>query len=306
MATGGSLPLTGLSLLSSQFTGRICTLETSCVKTPLVRSSSNIHRADRRRSSHCLPIAVLLLTIPSTLLLAAVKTAPITKTDLATIDASLIDSTVEVEANVSSIIKPKEGSRAPVRIDLTDATGSISLVIWPDVFDALTNQMHLTAGDLLHVNGRVSKYRDEIQLTLQSATDLRVLPKPEKSAMVGTNAAPPVVEKPVVPLASVNNSLKGRNVTVQATISDIREPQSERAPFVITLTDGKNQVPMVFWSDLYQQVKNHIHPGNTILVTAKVSDYRGTLQLRLQSAGDIHSVNPTPPAADHKAHNAGD
>ena len=55
----------------------------------------------------CLLVGALPLTSLSTSLSAAVKTTPAAKTDLAAIDASLLDTTVEVEATVKSITKPR-------------------------------------------------------------------------------------------------------------------------------------------------------------------------------------------------------
>src|SRR5881397_930013 len=69
---------------------------------------------------------------------AAVKATPTTKTlGLGSINDGAVYSTVEVEAKVTTITLPHEGSKGPVRIILTDATGSITMVMWPDVFDAV-------------------------------------------------------------------------------------------------------------------------------------------------------------------------
>ena len=59
---------------------------------------------------------------------------------------------------MKSITKPRQGSKAPVRIALADDTGSINLVVWPDVFELLGTQTSLAPGNLVHVTGRVSKY----------------------------------------------------------------------------------------------------------------------------------------------------
>jgi DNA/RNA endonuclease YhcR with UshA esterase domain len=250
----------------------------------------------------CSLIAALLLTNSSTTLFAAVRTTPVAKTDLAAINDSLLDSTVEVEATVKTITKPKEGDKSPVRISLVDDTGSITVVAWPDVFEPLATQTSVAPGDLVHANARVSKYRDEIQLTLRTADDLRVLSKAQVTKPADDTSSPSAADKPVTLLANVNDSLKGKEITVQATVSEVQEPRSERAPFVITLTDGNVKIPMVFWNenDLYTKIKNHIRVGNTIRTKVTVGDYRGTLQLRFRNAQDIQSVAVPLPSAERK------
>ena len=249
-------------------------------------------------------IGAMLLTTPSPSLFAAVKTAPAPKTDLAAVDASLLDSSVEVEASVKSITKPREGSKAPVRIALADGTGSINLIIWPDVFAVVETQTSLAPGYLVHATVRVSKYRDEIQLTLRAAADIRVLSKPEAAKSSDDTTSPSASTKSLTPLASVNDSLKDQDITIQATISDVRNPTSERAPFIVTLTDGNANIPLVFWTELHDQVKQHIRAGNTIRAKVTVGEHRGTLQVRLRNAQDIESVSTPASATEHKDNNS--
>lgn len=244
--------------------------------------------------------AVLLLTIPSARLEAAVKIAPVAKTDIAAIDDTLLDTTVEVEATIKSITKPNEGDNGPVRIKLADDTGSITLVASPVVFDALLAQTPVAAGDLIQASGRASKDGDQRQLTLQTATGLRILSKVGAAEFAADTASPSRADKSLIPLAAVDDSLKDKSITTEGTISDVREPRSERAPFVITLVDGSASIQMVLWPELYEQVKQHLRVGNTVQVTATVSDFRGTLQLRLRTTQDIQTIAGAPSLTESK------
>jgi DNA/RNA endonuclease YhcR with UshA esterase domain len=47
----------------------------------------------------------------------------------------------------------------------------------------------------------------------------------------------------------------------------------------------------VFWSDIQQQIKQGVKVGNVIRVKAQVSDYRGTLHLKLRNAADFSVVS---------------
>src|ERR1043166_5270714 len=162
-------------------------------------------------------IVVFTLTNSSTTLISAVKTISPAKVDLAEISASLLESTIDVEATVRSINKPKEGSKAPVRISLVDDTGSITLIAWQDIFETLGGQTSLATGDVVHVSARVTTFRDEIQLTLRSATDLRIISKSETPKSTGGATSPPATKGSLIALADVNDSLNGQDVTIQAT-----------------------------------------------------------------------------------------
>ena len=224
------------------------------------------------------------------------------KTDIAVINSSLLDSSVDVEATVKSITRPKEGDKGPIRIILADDTGSITVVASPEVFEPLAAQASLAPGDMVHASARVTKYRDEIQLTLRAAEDLRVLSKAQSGKPAGDTSSTSAAETPLTPLAKVNDSLKGKDITVQALVSAVQEPRSERAPFVITLTDGSVKIPMVFWNenDLYTKIKGHVRVGNTVRTKVSVGDYRGTLQLRLRNPQDIQSVAALPTSAERE------
>jgi DNA/RNA endonuclease YhcR with UshA esterase domain len=220
---------------------------------------------------------------------SAVKTTPITKTDLAAITTAMLDSNIEVEATVKSITPPPEGSRAPVRIELADDTGKITLVIWPDMYQTVKTQAPFAAGDLIHVNARVTTYRDNLQLQIHDASDVRVVRKAEaeKPAVEPTPAAPAAAAPGTTPLARVTAALLGKEVTVEASVTQITEPRSERAPYTVTLTQGDAHLPLVYWSETQKQLKAQPKAGDRVRVTAQVSEYRGTLQLRLSDAAGL-------------------
>jgi DNA/RNA endonuclease YhcR with UshA esterase domain len=243
--------------------------------------------------------------------IAAVKTMPASNTDLASINTDMVDSQVEVEATIKSISPPHEGSKAPYRLSLADATGLITLVIWPDMYETIKAQSPLSQGDLIHVKAKVSMYRDNLQLQIHDAADLKIIKKaaPEKSAAPVPEAASsatsskPETKSPTTPpagpseipgtvsLEGITPSMLGQDVTVQATITEIREPRSERAPYLVTLTENNAHIPLVYWSDMQPQLKDKIKVGNQVRLKGQVSEYRNALQLKLHSAADLTVVS---------------
>lgn len=233
---------------------------------------------------------------------AAVKTAPTSKTDLGSINNGLVDSTVEVEGTVKSISPPRDGSKAPVRIELNDGTGTMNLVIWPDVYDVIKAQSPMAPGTVVHASVKVSNYKEKLQLQVHAASDLRVVPKTESepakpAAEASTPAAAPA-ETPATspaagatPVSAITTAMLNKDVTVQATITEIREPRSDKAPYIVTLAQDNARISLVFWSDLQTQIKDHLKVGNVIRVNAQVGEHRGTLQIKLRNAADLTLVS---------------
>ncbi len=104
-------------------------------------------------------------------------------------------------------------------------------------------------------------------------------------------AATLAIDATLTPIGSITKSLTNHQVTVQAVISNVREPSSERAPYTVSLTEGAATLPLVYWSDMQPQLASKVKTGNLVRVKASVSVYRDTLQLRLRSATALEVVN---------------
>ena len=268
--------------------------------------------------------AVIFVTVCWTNLvataLAAVKTSPAepAKTEISSITAAMVDTSVDIQGIIKAIHRPGEGSRAPFRVQIADDTGSINLIIWQDSFEVVQTRTGLAVGDTISVRGKVSEFRGEVQVTLRDVENLQVVSKgsgtaPDASAPDSTanrpEPAPTAAPTPpagTTPVASLDRSKMGQIFTVQATVTNIREPRSERAPYIVTLEESGATIQMVYWSDTAPAVASKVRVGNTLRVRAKLEEFKGTLQLRLGNANDIELVTagsaktqatPTPPPA---------
>jgi DNA/RNA endonuclease YhcR with UshA esterase domain len=262
------------------------------------------------RTRVALDIFVLSLAIGIPSAPAAVKTTAINKTDLAAINTDLVNSPVEVEATIKSITPPHEGSRAPYRFELTDGTGTITLVIWTNLYETIKTQSPLSTGDVIHVNGTVTMYRDSLQLQIHDTGDLRVVtkavtdvpaselkpsapaapaPAAEPKAAAPQSSTPPAAPS-TTPLATITPDMVGKDVTVVATITEVHEPRSERAPYTVTLTQDDGHITLVYWSDMQPQLKDKIKAGIRVRINGQVSKYREMLQLKIHNAADVTVV----------------
>jgi hypothetical protein len=109
----------------------------------------------------------------------------------------------------------------------------------------------------------------------------------------------PSAEGVLTPIADINKSLTNHEVTVQAAVSNIREPRSERAPYSVTLTEAGASIPLVYWSDMQAQLGSKVKTGNVVRAKVTVSVYRDNLQLRIYDANalEVVGVAGPPPTA---------
>ncbi len=96
-------------------------------------------------------------------------------------------------------------------------------------------------------------------------------------------------------IASINLSLTNHAIAVQAVISAIREPSSERAPYIVSLTEDKATVPLVYWSDMQPQLAAKVKVGNLIHAKVTVKLYRDHPELQISGPDAIDLVSAASP-----------
>jgi DNA/RNA endonuclease YhcR with UshA esterase domain len=110
-----------------------------------------------------------------------------------------------------------------------------------------------------------------------------------------TNMAKPAAaqtnDTSLTPVGSITKAMTNQQVTVQAVISNVREPSSARAPYNVSLTEDGATLPLVYWSDMQPQLASKVKVGNVVRVTAPVNVYRDTLQLRLRNVASFIVVS---------------
>lgn len=85
----------------------------------------------------------------------------------ATITRDLKGERIVVCGRVRNVWAPKPGSRAPHRIVLEDASGSMDVVHWLDEAPAVK------VGDVLRISGSVDVYRNRVQIRVWDAGGIR-------------------------------------------------------------------------------------------------------------------------------------
>jgi DNA/RNA endonuclease YhcR with UshA esterase domain len=97
-----------------------------------------------------------------------------------------VDKEVTIAGKTSSF-RASTQPKAPNSFFLTDSTGQMRVVIWPDVFDQVKDQTPLkTDGSELEVKGKVAEFRGKIELHVANAADIK--PKSPAGASKETTA----------------------------------------------------------------------------------------------------------------------
>jgi DNA/RNA endonuclease YhcR with UshA esterase domain len=101
-----------------------------------------------------------------------------------------------------------------------------------------------------------------------------------------------------VNIGTLSTGSVGQDVYLQGRIVNHREPWNERAPHLLTITDGTGEIDVVFWDPTYVQIANReaYTPGAVVQAFTKVDEHRGKLQAKLADPSHIRLVGGMAPA----------
>jgi DNA/RNA endonuclease YhcR with UshA esterase domain len=236
-------------------------------------------------------IIIFLFVSGSLIAETAQKTIPIN-----TIDQKMIDQIVTVGGRIVSVLAPRT-EQAPYSLYLTDDTESIRIVVWKNVYDALTIKEKIKADARVFVTGTVKDYRGNLNIYVNASTDIRMMDGGAGSGKDEATKTSAVTPAPVAPAPAgilspgqVNASILEKTVTVQGVVKAYTPARSERAPYSVDLKDDAGVLRVVYWIDVSKVLSFTPAPGQTLRITGQVSEYRGNLQLRVRGAADIKQV----------------
>ena len=236
-------------------------------------------------------VMIILFVSGSLIGETAQKTIPIN-----TIDQKMIDQIVTVGGRIVSVLASRS-EQAPYSIYLTDETESIRIVVWKNVYDALTIKEKIKADARILVTGTVKDYRGNLNIYVNAPTDIRLMDGGASSGKDDATKTSAVTPAPVAPAPAgilspgqVNASMLEKTVTVQGVVKAYTLARSERSPYSVDLKDDAGVLRVVYWSDVAKSLSFTPDPGQTLRITGQVSEYRGNLQLRVRGAADIKQV----------------
>jgi len=162
-------------------------------------------------------------------------------------------------------------------LTVCDETGEIDVVYTTDLVRLTGALAPVEIGDLVELSGAVTLYREQPQISLDTAAALQVIPQIVK---------PRPTEDRRLPLTEISSVLEGEVVAIDAQI--VRAvPFASGERFV--LQEGDGQVALVFWQNLYDACPDReaLVPGAWISVRGAVKVYQGELEIVPERAGDV-------------------
>ncbi|MBN1478276.1 exodeoxyribonuclease VII large subunit [Candidatus Sumerlaeota bacterium] len=202
-------------------------------------------------------------------------------TDIGTLSSAIMDQNVTITGTVANL-QPSTYDRQPNRLTVADSTGSVMVVIWPDVFSLLSPAP--ATGSQVTITGQVSEYRGELQVRVSEASQVEVLGA-EAPALPA--AAPEVPAGDITPLGQITEALQDQTVTVEGLVVNLRPSGNPRAPNTLTLEDDSGSAPLVVWPEVFDLLNPRPGMGNRIRAQGSVSVYRGTAQVRCRDAQQL-------------------
>jgi len=172
---------------------------------------------------------------------------------------------------------------AGIKLTLDDGTGAIILLLWQSVYDGMRNRAAPGVGAEIQVQGEIAQYHGELEVIPELAEDVQVL----------VPATSPPAHTPIGELTAAD---VGRVVTLRGMLGP---PDPFSAGVKFPLDDGTGQIALLLWSDAYESMPVGLGAGAQVVVTGKVAEYRGELELTDLNAGKILVVSagkaPAPP-----------
>lgn len=199
------------------------------------------------------------------------------------------DSKVLVRAQIVSVAPPRPNSKQPYSIYISDAAGSIRVVIFQDTWELMSDTRFIEPGAKIDVAGKVSTYRGERQLEIARPNHIRQTPGTSAgdSMMLGNKRASN--EFTLVNIGGINVGLVGQPVKVRGSVRAIEPSEQDRIPDRIFLQDKTGEIEVIYWSETSKGIAEANKPavGAPLQVTGIVGQYRGKMQIRVDESSYV-------------------
>lgn len=182
------------------------------------------------------------------------------------LSAADVGRTVAISGTVTEVDPFSEG----VKYTLDDGSGTIVVLLWQSVVDALPYPDALGLGADIEVQGPVSEYQGQLEVIPELARDVRVIV-----------AAPPPAERTIGSLTSAD---VGREVILRGTLGEM---ESLGSAVRFPLSDEGGTITLFMWNDVYEAMPqaDHLAAGTEVQVQGQIQEYEGQLEIVPQADG---------------------
>ena len=226
-------------------------------------------------------------TSPQLTLRRAADIAPLTERvafakfmPLSGLSESLAGQWVRLEGTVETVAPFSAG----VKLTLSDNAKQATVLIWQDLWNSLTAAQPIEPGVTLSVQGEVSVFRGQLEITPEIAQDVALLQP----------AVPVAATSNLKPIGSITDQDLNTRVTTQGTIGNI-DPINRGTRY--ELSDQGQSIVLLIWDDaIAHEQRQPLVTGAVISVTGKIESFGGQLEI-VPDASDQVVVVAAPPTA---------
>ncbi|MFN8597137.1 MAG: OB-fold nucleic acid binding domain-containing protein [Anaerolineae bacterium] len=220
-------------------------------------------------------------TSPQLTLRRAADITPLTErvafakfTPLAELSESLASRWVRVEGTVEEVAPFSAG----VKLTLSDGGERATILVWQDLWNSLNAAQPIEPGATLSVQGEVSVYRGQLEITPEVAQDVALLQP----------AAPVAVVSNLKPLGSITAQDLNTLVTTRGTIGNI-DPINRGMRY--ELSDQDQSIVLLIWDDVIaKEQRQQLVTGAVISVTGKIESFGGQLEIVPEASDQVVMV----------------
>lgn len=158
-----------------------------------------------------------------------------------------------------------------IRYTLTDASGSIILLVWQDVLETAEVRFDLFPGSQVQVTGRIDQYLGDLEIVPQGGADLVLLARGERA---------PLEERSI---SAISPSDEGRVFAIHGTIARMEGDGWLR----VWLKDGTGEMLVFLPARVVPYLPAGLGPGMRVRVTGEVDIYQGQLEIIPLAGADV-------------------
>ncbi len=187
---------------------------------------------------------------------------------ITTITSADVGRTLTIErAGIAAVDYLSKG----VKLELTDGTGSIALLLWQDLLEEMADRHDLLPGSQVQVTGRIDEYEGELEIVPRAGDGVTVLSRGERL---------PVEERM---LAQIGASDQGRVFTVEGTLTRVEG----RGWLHLWLDDATGEMLIFVPERVVSYLPSGLGPGTRLRVTGQVEIYQGALEIIPLAGADV-------------------
>jgi DNA/RNA endonuclease YhcR with UshA esterase domain len=198
---------------------------------------------------------------------------------------SLSDANVGHWVWIRGTLETIDPFSAGVKLTLSDSRSRATVLVWQDLWDALTVQYpQLQLAAQLSITGEVSSFQGQLEIAPGIIQDVQLL------------GPPPKVEAVQLPIGAIDDGRVGSIVMTTGTIETVIAFQQGVR---YALADQGHSITLLIWNDVIEQAKQResLKAGSSVSVTGKIDLFNNQLEIVPQAADQITAVPATPIAA---------